>query len=383
MRQRLLDILKRETYGEIYRGHYYAPASEDFDSDSDSKSKSEIIRVWRDSAEISQTKKYIDLSSLSEKYSSGNEQILTYFLDGSRRIIKAGEIAYGNSRNTRTVYPVMAGQIGVGYCKRVDKKLIPEKIYHEIVIALPDIADPEGKNNGFIESIALKLSQSDLMQRLNLEVAKILKYSASSKTSSLQDKATAVIQSRMLELEQKLTEDLTRHRKLGQNNFLVKDGSLEYMNIKKSCNLNYRWVIGISKSFNPEICVNPQGKSDSGYIADIPVNHRTPVARFTMPQSMGASEFAVWYIRLYDRSRTASAFEGVIKVEKMLITDSERNNGLESDFIDTLSAYILNERNPVCYGKDKRWASHIYPVYLTESYIKSRYISTESFINLF
>jgi predicted nuclease of restriction endonuclease-like (RecB) superfamily len=41
------------------------------------------------------------------------------------------------------------------------------------------------------------------------------------------------------------------------------------------------------------------------------------------------------------------------------------------------------ERNPVCYGSDMRWANHLYPVYLTERYVKSHYLSTESFLHLF
>ena len=32
---------------------------------------------------------------------------------------------------------------------------------------------------------------------------------------------------------------------------------------------------------------------------------------------------------------------------------------------------------------DARWANHLYPVFLTESYVKSRYISTEMFLHLF
>ena len=68
----------------------------------------------------------------------------------------------------------------------------------------------------------------------------------------------------------------------------------------------------------------------------------------------------------------------------MLVTQSEREQGIiNSDEIDTLSAYILNERCPVCYGNDARWANHIYPIYLTEQYIKSKYISTEAFLHLF
>ena len=61
----------------------------------------------------------------------------------------------------------------------------------------------------------------------------------------------------------------------------------------------------------------------------------------------------------------------------------EIENGIDSDVIDLISANIINERNPTCYGTDRRWANHLYPVFLTESYVKSKYISTEMFLHLF
>jgi len=51
--------------------------------------------------------------------------------------------------------------------------------------------------------------------------------------------------------------------------------------------------------------------------------------------------------------------------------------------VDNISAWLVNERNPVCYGKDDRWANHLYPVYLTETFIKSKYRGTAHFLNLF
>ena len=70
----------------------------------------------------------------------------------------------------------------------------------------------------------------------------------------------------------------------------------------------------------------------------------------------------------------------IIDYANMFKTDE---NGIDSDVIDLISANIINERNPTCYGTDRRWANHLYPVYLTESYVKSKYISTEMFLHLF
>ena len=65
------------------------------------------------------------------------------------------------------------------------------------------------------------------------------------------------------------------------------------------------------------------------------------------------------------------------------MTGHENENGLYSEEIDTISAHLINERNPVCYGTDARWANHLYPVYMTEQYCKSRFHSDYFFLNLF
>lgn len=57
--------------------------------------------------------------------------------------------------------------------------------------------------------------------------------------------------------------------------------------------------------------------------------------------------------------------------------------GLDTEEVDYITAQLINERNPVCYGDDKRWANHLYPVYLTERYIKSKYLSDNLFMNIF
>jgi hypothetical protein len=96
---------------------------------------------------------------------------------------------------------------------------------------------------------------------------------------------------------------------------------------------------------------------------------------------VGNVHFAIWYVRIREKRHSASPFVGVLKIEKILITDDEIENGLDSQEVDLITANIINERNPVCYGKDDRWANHLYPVYLTETYIKSKYLSDINFLN--
>jgi hypothetical protein len=98
---------------------------------------------------------------------------------------------------------------------------------------------------------------------------------------------------------------------------------------------------------------------------------------------IGNMKFAVWYVRIRDKIHTTNAFDGILKLEKILVTDTQIEQGVDTEEVDIISANIINERNPVCYGSDFRWANHLYPIYATESYIKSKYLSSTTFLSLF
>ncbi|MHB1350284.1 MAG: hypothetical protein ACYCYR_10475 [Desulfobulbaceae bacterium] len=384
---KVMNILAEVTGGKSYKAHKYV--IDHADRPSVDYGDSEII--WKRRAETTPHRTYIDLSGLSKKLASRGGQILSYFLDGSRRVFKVDDIAYAQSGGRSVIYPVIAGQIGVGCCRRVDKKVVRAKFKREFVLSMPDVADADGKP-GFWPATAKKLSECAELKRLGIEFATILPYKTSkSDDKKFEDRATACIQDRMIKCEKKLVAELVREGKLNQDNYLVKDGSLEYRPTKEdktdkkkyqTFKNNYNWVVGASKNFNPEVCEDINGKPNPGFIADLSLYHRTPVAEYENPM-LGDIKFAVWYIRLRDKKQTRTPFDGILKVEKILVTEEENEAGIDSELVDTLSAYLINERNPVCYGSDLRWANHIYPVYLTESYVKSRYLSTESFLHLF
>ena len=387
---KIMEIIEKETKGKSYHTYKYSydsigiPAI-DYDDDSDK------IMKWQDSGETSVHKKSVNLKHLADQLISiGEPPLLKYFLDGSRHVCKVDDIAYN-----KQVFPVVAGQIGVGCCKRVNKKMNVERFYRELVMALPDKANPDGwDDNAYFASKVAKLNESPELRRLGLTFSAILPYSTSKAGSpdvKLENLAIAKIQDYMIEAEKRMVAELVKDKLLGQDAFLLKDGSLEYkimntgredLRTLQKIKHNYNWVIGVSKSFNPESCLDHTGKPNSNYIADLPVYHRTPVARYENPDVLGDVQFGVWYIRLRDKKRTLTPFDGVVKVEKIMM-DEELLHGIDSDTIDLISANIINERNPTCYGADRRWANHLYPVYLTESYVKSKYISTEMFLHLF
>lgn len=384
---KVMNILAKETGGKSYKAHKYG--LDHAERPSVDYGDSEI--VWKRRAETTQHRTYVDLSALSKKLASRDDQVLSYFLDGSRRVFKVDDIAYAQSGGRSVIYPVIAGQIGVGCCRRVEKKVVSAKFKREFVLSMPDVANADGKT-GFWPATARKLSECDELKKLGIEFAAILQYKTSkSDDKKFEDRATACVQDRMIECEKKLVAELVHEGKLDQNNYLVKDGSLEYRPSKddkadkkryQTYKNNYNWVIGASKNFNPEVCEDINGKPNPGFIADLSLYHRTPVAEYENPM-LGDIKFAVWYIRLRDKNQTRTPFDGILKVEKILVTEEEIEKGIDSELVDTLSAYLMNERNPVCYGSDLRWANHIYPIFLTESFVKSRYLSAESFLHLF
>jgi len=392
---KITDILEAETGAKSYKAHKYSLDNEmrptvDYGGESNEN-------IWKRTMETTIYKAPIDLSFLAHKLSANEEQLFTYFLDGSRRVYKVDHQGYAASGtgSRMEIYPILAGQIGIGCCKREDKKMKKEKFITETVISVPDKADADGKN-GFFPALAKKINNSsEDLQRLNLEIDTVLSYSTRKDVKNdkeYEDRATARIQDRMIEKEKEMVSTLVREEKLNQNNYLIKDGSLEYRPTKEDrkdkrklikFQKNYAWVLGASKSFNPSACLDINGKPNPGFIANLPLYHRTPVACFSNPSIFGDMKFAVWYIRIRDQAKTRTPFDGIIKIEKMLTTDDENMYGMDSDLVDTLSALIINERNPVCYGADLRWANHIYPMFLTENFVKSRYISTDSFLQLF
>ncbi len=381
---KVMEFLAKETNGKSYNTEKYSfdmVGVPSFDYDDDPNR----IMKWETRAETEIHKKPVDLTDRAKDI-LGNKPILTYFLDGSRHTYKVDDISY-----SKQVYPVIAGQIGVGCCKRVDKLMQREAAYQRLVIALPKVANADGwGDDAFFGGKTQKLNNLPALKRFGVQFEKILCYDLpkDKRNGKLEDSGIAKIQDYMIESEKEMVAELVRKGRLNQDNYLVKDGSLEYKIMKsgrddlrelQKIKHNYEWVIGISKSFNPESIRDYKGKPNANYIADLPLFHRTPVAMYENTNYMGDVKFAVWYIRIREKTRTRTPFDGVIKVEKIIV-DGEYE---DSEVIDLLSANLINERIPTCYGADKRWANHLYPIYLTESYVKSLYMSTEMFLHLF
>lgn len=335
----------------------------------------------------------VDLTLIAER-ELGNP-LFKYFLDGSRRTYKIDDIAVGER-----IYPIVAGQIAVGCCCRENKYKFSPKISNRYaVLSMPNsINVDDHPEKEFFNDLISSINNTEILKRMNFKFDKIFNYPTNTQINDkkvknhksdkeiYEDLAVAYIQNEMMDLEQQTVRELCAKNLLNDSAYLIKDGSLEYslsFSNMKSIDIskykeNFRHVVGVSKSFNPDLFKN-SGKSISRTIACLKEFHRTKAYYYVHENSA----FAVWYLRLRKNIHQDNQFSGVVKVEMLLTTDNDLDYGLSTDVVNLISANLINERNPVCFGKDTRWANHLYPVFLTETYLKSQYLSNEFFFNLF
>lgn len=373
-----MDIIAKETKGTSFKSFKYSfegmdVPSFDYDDHAD--------LTWDRTGETApeQGPKY--LKPYADKIIN-DKPLFSFFLDGSRHAFKVDDISYRNQ-----VYPVIAGQIGISCCTRIEKEMRPYSFEKRLVITLPRIAsqvDWQGKL--FFNNLKSLVNQNSMLIRRGIEFTDIKGYSTKKdKTEKMENKGIEVIQDLMISREIDMVSSLVSAGKVNYNNYLLKDGSLEYRvdHIKnnrdrRQFQSKFDWVVGASKSFNPANCKGSDGKNNSDKIAKLPLYCRTPVIKYTSPRLEGM-KYAIWYVRIRDNKYVSNAFDGILKLEKILVSSEQ----LDTEEVDLITAHIINERNPVCYGADSRWSNHLYPIYVTEMYAKSKYLSNTMFLNLF
>lgn len=388
---KILDYIAKETQGKRFASFRYC--YDDVSSPNIEYNPDEDYYInLKEYAENVHDSKLRDMTARAELCKQG-PPLFKYFLDGSRRVYKVDDIQYD-----KKVFPVVSGQISVACCCREVGKDFSFRSFRHVdeegysVVCLPNTANGEGiENSIFFSNLNNKLNEQPLLRKAGIKIGKVLWYQTRIEgNETLENKGIARIQDEMVDCEKKIVARLMNHHMLTHESYLIKDGSIQYKPMKTGdykelarIRNNYRHVVGVSKRFNPNLMKDNRGQSSAGTIASMPLYHRTPAFLWRPGPEWGNVNFAIWYVRIRDTYHTATPYSGVLKIEKMLMTGSENENGLMTDEIDTITANIINERNPVCYGSDLRWANHLYPVYMTECYCKSRFGSDMQFINLF
>lgn len=371
--KRFIDETEFDTFGEF----------DDHISDVSIKDKN---LVYAETKPFKESQKPIEQSLIQQKH---NKSLFKYFLDGTRHVYKVGDIAIGG-----VVYPLAVGQIIVGYCGREGRDIKIGKVRRELVLAVPIQYDTNKQGLHFFrkqcDEINKTLRKSFFYKKFGMELSEVIPYGDSHNNQAEMGRnkylrlAIAKIQNEMLDQERLLVEDMVLNDLVSNDDtMLIKDGSIEYKKdftnrpdknlASAKFNQNFRDVVGVSKMFDPEL-LNRTESHIGTIIAELKPEHRTKAYRYIHE----GNGYCVWYIRLRNTVNRSNSYADIIKVEMYMGGGQTKSSKL----IDTISAHLINEAYPVCYGKDARWANHLYPIYITEAFCKSNFVDEKLIIKI-
>jgi len=299
-----------------------------------------------------------------------NTSYLSYFLDGCRRAYYICDMATTGG----SMLPIIIGQISAGVLlrQRSTGTVHVHKYVRKGLFLLPvgGCGIPE-EEAGEFKKIFDRSFASD-----NLSVQFVtIRHNDNPKNDSL-----AKLNMEMQNLEIKFLEEMTDNNDIGQDEMVVVDGALQFQNVKRDKVHNLRYAVGLAKHFNLHL-TNLIGKTREIGTLLIRLNEvgeRTPAYRLRL----GGVQFAFWYLRIRPHKYLNFPFAGIVKLEKVLVTEEEVEDGLTSNCIDNISRCVLKEISVCSHGNDFRWASHIYPIYLTEQLQKKRFMHDYFFKNI-
>lgn len=371
--KRFINETEYDTFGEF----------DDLKSDVFIKDKN---LVYAETKPFKEPQKPINLDLIHKKH---NKSLFKYFLDGTRHVYKVGDIAIGG-----VVYPLAVGQIIVGYCGRERRDIKIGKVNRKLVLAMPIQYDIKRQGTHFFrkqcEEINKKVRESLFFKKFGMEFSEVIPYGDISDKQSEMGRnkylrlAISKIQNEMLDQERLLVESMVMDDLVSNDDaMLIKDGSIEYKKdftnrpdkelASAKFNQNLRDVIGVSKMFDPEL-LNHTEPHIGTIIAELKPVCRTKAYRYIHE----GKSYCIWYIRLRNTINRSNSYADIIKVEMYMEGDQVKQSAL----IDTISAHLINEAYPVCYGKDARWANHLYPIYITEAFCKSNFIDEKLIIKI-
>lgn len=296
--------------------------------------------------------------------------LFRYFLDGSRRVFSIAEVVVEGR-----YFPILAGQIGVGVIERRDDgKLKPLGNYctFENLIVFPDTLNEDD----------YRLIQSEIDANSRFPF-KIVQYKSSKLKDggTLSDLGIAMIMREMHNAEISTVSALADGGLLADDKMLMIDGGLQFGDQGKIDPNKFRNVAAVAKTFQPNVNAGKgRAKYDIGTLAKrLDYGDRT----FVFGQKFKKLQLGNWYLKLRPKEYMHSPLQGVAKVEVFAVGRDEEENGIDQSRVSNISKSILSERNVTPYGKDARWAVHLYPIFQVEQYLKSRFANPSTLMGAF
>ena len=293
--------------------------------------------------------------------------LFRYFLDGSMRTTNAGHVVDTKQR----FLPIFIAQIGVAATRLDNAQIAVEAFKNRNILFIPETfsAEDVGKARRLVRETA---RSSRLPLDLDLEC-----YSLNEEEKPI-DGARKKVLSSMHEMEINLIKELAELRKLMRDSLLMIDGSLQFYGNLEREKEAFRNVVGVAKSFdlNQRIGTGPNAKEVGVLVAYLRHCFRTPARKVSHRNlTIGA-----WYLRLHSQQSHPSLAitDGVVKIEIFPDNPTSSEPVLHTDRCNLISKNVLALRYPTTPWTDSRWSSHLYPIHLTEQYIKTRLRSDRS-----
>jgi hypothetical protein len=298
------------------------------------------------------------------------ESLFSLFLDGTRRTNLVAEMETAGGR----LLPILGGQISAAVVRR-DRGTGAVSSYrcrNRRLMLVP--GGGRGMNERDVRDLSNELEASHSSIEVDTYVVR--------GDQDPHDAGIAKINSLMQHLEIEALEELTNQRLLSQRNMLVVDGSVQFEAIPVENQSWLRHVVGVAKTFNTHLSFFRNGKEIGAVLARSlrQIGDRTAAFKRKRDED---HQYAIWYLRIRDNYYLDYPLSGIIKVERLLVTDEDRERGLPSDVVNNVSTSLVGERYVTPYGRDARWANHLYPVYLAETFQHSNLLSDPHFLRLF
>jgi hypothetical protein len=285
------------------------------------------------------------------------DHVFRYFLDGSLRTYRWGEKVEGGIS-----FPVIVTEVGCAVVFRENDGLVRRRAFSRRLCLLLPPSPPVSTDTA--DDLLAYVPPTGSGEGLRVEVVRLAREKhVGDLRSALLGKARSV----MHELE----VDVASSFELEEGRWLIIDGA-----IRKGIFMKLRHTIGLAKSFSRKpFFVFPPNRRAIDTVAllrGMPAGARSPVfvprGRTQTSESVVGGSVASWYVRLREPTLQGDPLHGIVKVD--YIVEGEWAPDRDEPTVDRLSRALLAERSVSAYPTP-RWATHIYPIYCAETYLKS------------
>jgi hypothetical protein len=292
-----------------------------------------------------------------------DRHIYRFFLDGS-----ANTHYLGNVLEHERQSPVHLAQIGAVAIRREDngRVRIADRDRRLLLLLDRDSLSPD-----LYQAVTQALASTDGCELINSGSDDDPLSSGVQAAREPRSRAAHKANWQMRILEKTVAARMAEKVSLEADEHLILDGSLgsEYVEDWKLARAPHVGVVKSTwKGMRFEIGRERRRVNLFQLLAELPAGHRT------IAFSLRGGRLATWFVRLRGPDYLQFPLMGTLRVEVPVTGDGQ----IATEVVDNLSGALLAERSVTPYGKDPRWHSHLYPIWLAERAITQNLFMPEN-----